>query len=296
VLFRSESEIFCCKFSPDGNFMASAGFDRKIFLWNVYGECENWAVMMGHSGAVMDLKFAKDSTEVVTCATDKSIMIWDIQVGERVKKYKGHTGYVNSVDVSRQMPQLICSGGDDNNVKVWDRRKKGEVMNFDSTVQVLAVSFNDTADQVITSGIDNDIKVWDTRKKALLYRMKGHTDCPTGLSLSPDGAYVASNAMDSTVRIWDIRPFASQERCTKIFYGHTHNFEKNLLRVAWSPDGLRISAGSADKFLYIWDAETTKISYKLPGHLGSVNDVDFHPMEPIIASASSDKKIFLGEI
>lgn len=28
------------------------------------------------------------------------------------------------------------------------------------------------------------------------------------------------------VRIWDIRPFASQERCTKIFYGHTHNFEK----------------------------------------------------------------------
>jgi len=53
------------------------------------------------------------------------------------------------------------------------------------------------------------------------------------------------------------------------------------LRVAWSPDSLRISAGSADKFLYIWDAETTKISYKLPGHLGSVNDVDFHPIEPI---------------
>lgn len=53
------------------------------------------------------------------------------------------------------------------------------------------------------------------------------------------------------------------------------------MRVAWSPDSLRISAGSADKFLYIWDAETTKISYKLPGHLGSVNDVDFHPIEPI---------------
>jgi Prp8 binding protein len=57
-----ESEIFCCKFSPDGNFIASAGFDRKIFLWNVYGECDNWAVMMGHTGAIMDLKFAKDST------------------------------------------------------------------------------------------------------------------------------------------------------------------------------------------------------------------------------------------
>ena len=65
---------------------------------------------------------------------------------------------------------------------------------------------------------------------------------------------------------------------------------KNLLRVAWSPDSLRISAGSADKFLYIWDAETTKISYKLPGHLGSINDVDFHPNEPI---SIQRKKIFL---
>jgi Prp8 binding protein len=56
-----EGEIFCCKFSPDGNFIASAGFDRKILLWNVYGECENWAGLVGHKGAIMDLKFTKDS-------------------------------------------------------------------------------------------------------------------------------------------------------------------------------------------------------------------------------------------
>jgi Prp8 binding protein len=128
-------------------------------------------------------------------------MIWDLQACDRAKKFKGHLGYVNSVDVSRQMPQLICSGGDDNLVKVWDRRKKGEAASFDSTVQVLAVSFNETADQVITGGIDNDIKVWDIRKNALLYRMKGHIDCPTGLSLSPDGSYIASNAMDNTGKI-----------------------------------------------------------------------------------------------
>jgi Prp8 binding protein len=71
---------------------------------------------------------------------------------------------------------------------------------------------------------------------------------------------------------------------------------KNLLRVAWSPDGLLVSAGSSDKFLYIWEAQTAKIAYKLPGHLGSVNDVDFHPNEPIIASGSSDRKVYLGEL
>jgi len=56
---------------------------------------------------------------------------------------------------------------------------------------------------------------------------------------------------------------------------------KNLLRCAWSPDGSKVSAGSADRYVYIWDANTRRILYKLPGHNGSVNDVDFHPKEPI---------------
>lgn len=200
------------------------------------------------------------------------------------------------MDISRQSSDLICSGSDDNTIKLWDRRKKGESMSFDSKVQVLSIIFNETGDQIISGGIDNDLKVWDVRKNGVLYEMKGHTDSPTGLSLSQDGSYVASNSMDSTVRVWDIRPFAAKERCVKVLQGHTHNFEKNLLRVAWSPDGSYISAGSADKYLYIWDNDSGKIVYKLPGHLGSVNDVAFHPNEPIIASASSDKKVFLGEL
>ena len=32
------------------------------------------------------------------------------------------------------------------------------------------------------------------------------------------------------------------------------------------------------------------------GHAGSVNECVFHPKEPIIASGSSDKQIYLGEI
>lgn len=56
---------------------------------------------------------------------------------------------------------------------------------------------------------------------------------------------------------------------------------QNLLRCSWSSDGQKISAGSADRFLYVWDTTTRKILYKLPGHNGSVNDTDFHPNEPI---------------
>ena len=56
---------------------------------------------------------------------------------------------------------------------------------------------------------------------------------------------------------------------------------QNLLHCAWSPDGAMVAAGSADRFVYIWDTTSRRILYKLPGHLGSVNDVDFHKDEPI---------------
>lgn len=121
-------------------------------------------------------------------------------------------------------------------------------------------------------------------------------DTITGIELSPDGSYVLSNSMDNTLRIWDIRSYAPTERCVKIFTGHQHNFEKNLLRCSWSPDGTKISAGSADRFVYVWDTTTRRILYKLPGHNGSVNSVDFHPTEQIILSGSSDKNLYLGEL
>ena len=65
-----------------------------------------------------------------------------------------------------------------------------------------AITFNDTAEQIISGGIDDDIKVWDLRKNAQLYKMRGHTDTVTGITLSPDGSYVLSNSMDNTGKLY----------------------------------------------------------------------------------------------
>ena len=130
--------------------------------------------------------------------------------------------------------------------------------------------------------------------------MKGHTETITGICLSPDGTSLLSNSMDNTVRVWDVKPFVSNEavkgREKIVLYGATHNYESNLLKCSWSANGKRVSAGSADKFVYVWEVATGKMQYKLPGHKGSVNEVAFHPDEPIIASCSSDRTIFLGEL
>ena len=41
-------EVFTCKFSPDGQTLASGSHDKHIFLWRVFGEeCENHMMLKG---------------------------------------------------------------------------------------------------------------------------------------------------------------------------------------------------------------------------------------------------------
>uniref|UniRef100_A0A914MR55 U5 small nuclear ribonucleoprotein 40 kDa protein n=1 Tax=Meloidogyne incognita TaxID=6306 RepID=A0A914MR55_MELIC len=298
LLTGHEGEIFGARFSHDGNILASVGFDMKIFLWNARGECENFSTITGHKGAIMDVHFNTDTSYLYTCSTDKTVRVWDMETGVCVRRFRSHSDFVNGCHPARRGPDIVCSGSDDGTIQVHDLRKRKPAIIFENInkYQVTTVTFNDTAELVLSGGIDNALRVWDIRKNSLLHSMHGHSDTVTGLCLSPDGSFVLSNAMDCTARIWDIRPYSTSQRCVKTLSGHQHNFEKNLLRCAWSPDSHRVSCGSSDRFVYVWDVGSRNIAYKLPGHQGSVNAVDFHPTEPIILSAGSDKRIFLGEL
>jgi len=237
-----------------------------------------------------------DGSHIFSASADKTMSAWDVEMGQRAKKCAGHTSFVNSCCPARRGPPLVATGSDDGTVKLWDMRVKSAQKTFNNRYAVTAVCFSAQNDQIFAGGIDNAIKVWDLRKSDVHMYLEGHEDSITGVKLSPDGSYLLSNSMDNTVRIWDIKPYVTGPRNIKIFQGIQHNFEKTLLRCSWSPDGSKISAGSADRFVCIWDQATRRILYKLPGHRGSVNEVDFHPTEPIIASCSSDQAIYLGEI
>ena len=96
-----------------------------------------------------------------------------------------------------------------------------------------------------------------------------------------------------------------------------HNYEKSLLKCSWSSDGEKVLSGSTENTVFIWDYPSSELLYHLPGHKGTVNEVGlfvekvglcffntpapthqvvYHPKEPIIASCSNDKTIFLGEL
>jgi len=289
-------QVFSMRFNPEGDVIASGSHDKTIYLWRTYGECENFIVMKGHKNAVLEVHWTGDGEQVVSCSPDRTVRAWDGRTGECIAKYSEHSDIVNSCCTLQKGPPLVVSGSDDCTVRLWDLRAKRSVRKLSEPFQVTAVAFSAAGDQIFAGGIENVVRAWDLRTDDVSFTLEGHSDTITGLKLNPAGTHILSNAMDNTLRSWDVRPYAPANRCMKIFTGHQHGFEKGLLRCDWSRDGTQVAAGSSNRIVYIWDAATGAVKYMLPGHSGSVNEVVFHPKEPIVGSCSSDKTLYLGEL
>lgn len=325
--------VYALQYSPSGATLCSASFDMTCLLWRHAADddgggggdshyydntnsnahettsmatYENFNVLVGHKNAVLDCAWCGDDDVIVTCSADKTVMLWDAASGSRLRKWAEHTGIVNAVTVlggeeGAGAALLVASASDDKTVLLWDRRQKRPTARFTTDYPVLAVAAASAvsgSNQIFTAGIDPKIYCWDIRRTATpMYSMSGHTDTVTCLSIHPEGTHILSNSMDQSLRSWDIRPFCGSKRHAKTFTGHKHSAEKGLLKCSWSADGSMVSGGSSDARVHIWDEVSTQELYDLPGHAGCVNSVTFHPTETtVIASGSSDKQIFVGEL
>ena len=65
--------------------------------------------------------------------------------------------------------------------------------------------------------------------------------CPlVGLALSPDGNHLLSNSMDNSVMMWDVRPFANENRLEKTFHGIKVTVRAVVALLPMSHGGARI--------------------------------------------------------
>ncbi|KAF4553515.1 WD domain-containing protein 18 [Elsinoe fawcettii] len=290
-------EVFAARFDATGQHIASGSMDRDILLWRSSGACENYGMLSGHKGAVLDLHWSRDSRTLYSASADMHLASWDLESGQRIRKHPGHEEVINCMDVSKRGEEFLISGSDDGYVGLWDPRQKAAVDFLETSFPVTAVAVAEAGNELFTGGIDNDIRVWDLRKKATVYTLSGHTETITSLQLSPDSQTLLSNSHDSTVRTWDVRPFAPKSRELKKYDGAPKGMENNLFKAVWDSEGKRIAAGSGDRTAVVWEASTGKLLHKLPGHKGAVNDVRFAPNDmPLILTGSTDKNLILGEL
>eukprot|EP01084_Bolivina_argentea_P284176 486928_1 len=303
MLLEGHTEaLFTCKFSPDGVNLASAGSDRNILLWHVYGECENHTQLKGHSNSISQLCWSGGSDLLFSASADFTAAIWNVEYGVRLKKIKDHSSFVNSISATTRGQQYFATASDDGTCKIFDIRMRAPLKRYDATYQVTSCALTNNALRLYTGGIDNEIKIWDGRKSGTpMMKLRLHSDTITSLDLSGDERHLLSNGMDNKLCIWNIGSFVgkqqlqemqslrtndkfqsmdeeqkqeqinkinSQNRIVRVIKGIQHNHERLLIKANFAKNDTKICTGSADRMAYIFDVETGKMEYKLPGHKG----------------------------
>jgi hypothetical protein len=190
--------------------------------------------------------------KVISGSDDRTITIWDLKTGERLKTLRGHQGAVCSVAVFNG---IVVSGSRDHTIKIWDL-ETGAFLNtlteHQNTVSSLAI-FNE---KLVSGSWDSTIKIWDLKTGKCLNTLEGHDSEVCYLAVFNGKA--VSSSLDRTIKIWDLET------------GKCHTFHGDQRGAApLTIFNGKVVSGSWDSTIRIWDLESGACLKILRGCLGA---------------------------
>lgn len=176
-LVAHNAAVNAAAFSPDGQWLATAGDDFVIHLWRVEALSDADAtpvsrMLSGHTAKVVHLRFSADSQSLLSSSWDHTVGVWDVPEGVLRQQLKGHQGPVNAAVFSGDASSIFSAGAD-GHIRIWDRQtgaytrslvKNGfgvNVMDFDPDLNLLAYGgSNGVMGLINVADRDQDLELW----------------------------------------------------------------------------------------------------------------------------------------
>ena len=249
--------------SPDGAYLASAGMDGVVNVWNL-AKSQNLVLSHAEAGSALCLAWSPDGKKLAVGFANGKVHIFtqvlaEAQHGPRSRVFQAHTRSAFALAWSPAGDRLASGSYSESVIRVWDPNHEAEVttdsmttttlqavMAMDNGVNVMGLAWSPDGKQLASSSSSYQVKTWDTATGREIHTMRGHHDFVSAVVWSPDGSRLASAGFDNSVRIWDTATGA--EACA--VQGH-HGFFHD---VSWNHDGARLAAASSDGNVWIWDA------------------------------------------
>ena len=192
-----------------------------------------------------------------------------------------HVGPISSVASYRD---YIATTGYDNQVILWDAKSRRALARACHDHLANQCSFSHDGTMLVSAASDYSARIWEIPTMQLKAALIGHTDDVDTAVFSPDDKYVATCALDRSIKIFDLAG-----RCMKTMTGHTGN----VLTVAWSPDAKTLISSSVDGTVRHWDVETGRQIHCIDE--GARTDTFETSADGCIYSGNDDGKIAIIE-
>ncbi|KAL0667037.1 hypothetical protein Bca4012_029741 [Brassica carinata] len=207
---RSSNKVICCNFSSDGKLLASAGHDKKLYIWNMETLITESAPEE-HGHIITDVRFRPNSTQLATSSFDKTIKIWDAsEPGYFVRTISGHTapgastqGHSANVNSVCWNPsgELIASVSEDS-VKLWSLNSGDCIHELSSSGNKFhSCVFHPTFPNLLVIGGYQSLELWNTKENKCM-TIPAHECVISALAHSPLTGMMASASHDKSVKIW----------------------------------------------------------------------------------------------
>ena len=146
---------------------------------------------LGHTGSVNSIAITPDGKYVVSSGSyDKTIKLWDINSGQELRSFEGHTSSADSITPDGK---YIVAGSRDNTIKLWDINSGQELRSFEGhTSYVNSVAITPDGKYVVSGSSDKTTKLWDINSGALHVSFASFDD-NEWLSWKQNGEYNCSD-------------------------------------------------------------------------------------------------------